>query len=170
MLGLNNFRDMPIISRKIVECDAQNADFVMKNRREDVKKALVLVTLMRKKRKEEGLLALEDAIVDIKERNAPCVEFLAEQIIILVDGTDMQLMTEIITKEFLVRNPDDFEALVLYIYMLALIMVRLELDYELIMQKHSFVLFYCGDNIYKVFLHFLICNQTICLKIMGKLN
>lgn len=137
MPGLNDFKDMPSIPDKIMKCATRNADFVMKNRREDVKKALALVTLMREKRKKEGLLALEEAIVDIKESNAPCVGFLAEQIIILVDGTGMQLMTEIMTNEFLVRNPDDFEALILYIYILALIMVWLEFEYERIRYREG---------------------------------
>lgn len=122
--------DVPFIPEKIVECAVRNADFVVKSRREEVSAALDQVTFMREKRKARGLLSLEEAIADIKVRNTPCAEFLSGQIILMIDLLDAELMTEIMTNEFWVRQPDDFEAFILYIYMLALIMIWLESKYE----------------------------------------
>lgn len=128
---------IPFISEKIAGRAVRNADHVMKSRREKVNEALDLVAFMREKSGAGGILSLEEVIEDVKDRKAPCMEFLSEQIMIMIDLSDVDLMAEIMTNEFLVRQPDDFEALILYIYMLALIMVRLEAHYEFIRYRES---------------------------------
>ena len=116
----------PFIPGKIVECAIRAADPAMKSRREEVSAALTCVTFLRERSREKGILSLEEAVADIKMQNAPFAGLLSEQIMLMIDLPHVELMTEIMANEFLVKQPDDFEALIRYIYMLALIMVRLE--------------------------------------------
>lgn len=51
-------------------------------------------------------------------RLLPCEDFVTEQIIVMIDRMDIHLLAELMVNIFLVRKPDDFEALVLYFYML----------------------------------------------------
>ncbi len=137
MISLPGLKALPLIPEKIVNRAAQNADVVVRTRREDVGKALDLISFLQKKSRDEGLLSLEESISDIKKRNVPYVDFVPEQIIVMIDGMDVHFMAEIMTNIFLVGQPDDFEALVLYLYMVAFLIIWEEFRYSLILYREG---------------------------------
>lgn len=137
MISLPGIKALPLIPEKIVNRAAQNADVVVRTRREDVGKVLDLISFLRKKSRAEGLLSLEESISNIRKRNVPCVDFVTEQITVMVDGMDVHLMAELMTNIFLVRQPDDFEALVLYLYMVAFLIIWEEFRYSLILYREG---------------------------------
>lgn len=92
MISLPGLKALPLIPEKIVNRAAQNADVVVRTRREDVGKALDLISFLQKKSRDEGLLSLEESISDIKKRNVPYVDFVPEQIIVMIDGMDVHFM------------------------------------------------------------------------------
>lgn len=137
MISLPGLKALHLILEKIVNRAAQNADVVVRTRREDVGKVLDLISFLRKKSRAEGFLSLEESISDIKKRNVPYVDFVPEQIIVMIDGMDVHFMAEIMTNIFLVRQPDDFEALVLYLYMVAFLIIWEEFRYSLILYREG---------------------------------
>lgn len=102
----------------------KSAGHVVEEKREEVKQALNLMKRIQKKTEREGLLALEEMVNDIKSSQAPYADFLPDKIMLIVDGVYGNLVTEIMVNQFYVRKPDDFEAVVLYIYMRGLKMLQ----------------------------------------------
>lgn len=102
----------------------KNVGHVVAEKKEEVNLAVQLVLSMQKTAEDEGLLALEYMLEDIKSSQAPCADFLPDKIMMIVNGTYANIVTEIMINQFYVRNPDDFEAVILFIYMFGLEMIQ----------------------------------------------
>ncbi len=98
----------------------RNAVYVMEKKREEVNLALQLVQRIQEKAEKEGMLALEEMLEDINSSQAPYADFLPDKIMMMVDEVYANFVTEVMVNQFYVRTSSDFEAVVLYIYMLGL--------------------------------------------------
>lgn len=103
---------------------SRNAGYVVEEKREEVNLALQLVQRIQEKAEKEGMLALEEMLDDIKGSRAPYADFLPDKIMMMVNGVYANLVTEVMVNQFYVRTSSDFEAVVLYIYMLGLEMIQ----------------------------------------------
>ena len=102
----------------------RNAGYVVEEKREEVNLALQLVQRIQEKAEKEGMLALEEMLEDINSSRAPYADFLPDKIMMMVSGGYANLVTEVMVNQFYVRTSSDFEAVVLYIYMLGLEMIQ----------------------------------------------
>ncbi|MDE7478779.1 MAG: hypothetical protein K2M91_12690 [Lachnospiraceae bacterium] len=102
----------------------RQAGHVAEEKKEEISAAMRLIECMQKKAEDEGLLALEEMVDDIKSSKAPYADFLPDKVLMITEGTYANLVIEIMVNQFYVRNPDDFEAVILYIYMIGLLMIQ----------------------------------------------
>ncbi|MEY8336963.1 FliG C-terminal domain-containing protein [Lachnospiraceae bacterium 62-35] len=85
---------------------------------------MALSGLMRK----EGLLALEEAAEGIES------DFLKHLILLMVDGVDPKIITEIAANEYWVNMPDGVEAMIDYMYLRGIIGIQMGEDEKILME------------------------------------
>lgn len=129
--------ELPLIPGQIGQRIGENAQTVLKEHPDEMERVYRLIRFIFDIRRSEGLLALEDAVRKIADFDAPICDFLPGYIIALVDGTESALLAEMMSNEFEVRKPDDFEALVLYLYILTILMAQIESRCEHILYREQ---------------------------------
>ncbi|MCM1233729.1 MAG: hypothetical protein NC489_26740 [Ruminococcus flavefaciens] len=123
MMGIEGKKglELPLIPGRIGQRVCEKAEAVIKGHPDEMKRVYQLIQFIFQVLDTEGMLALEDAVRQFDDIGAPFADFLPDYIIALVDGTESDLLAEMMANEFEVRRPDDFEALVLYLYMLTVL-------------------------------------------------
>lgn len=116
---------------------AKTAEYVMKEQHDEMEKVCGIIKAVLNKAEEKGVLALEECLGDIKESKAPLADFLADYILRIADGIDRSLILKMMTNEFILRKPDDFETLVLFSYIAAVISVRERLRYRIVIYREE---------------------------------
>lgn len=129
--------ELPLIPGQIGQRIGANAGAVLKEYPDEMERAYRLIKFIFGIRRKEGLLALETAIGRFADFDAPFCDFLPDYIIALVDGMESDLLAEMMANEFEIRKPDDFEALVLYLYILTILIAKIASRYENILSREQ---------------------------------
>lgn len=139
MMGIEVKRglELPLIPGQIGQRIGENAQAVLKEHPDEMERVYRLIKFIFDIQQKEGLLALEDAARKFADFDAPDCDFLPDYIRALVDGTESALLAEMMTNEFEVRKPDDFEALVLYLYILTILIAQIESQFEHILHREQ---------------------------------
>lgn len=127
--------EIPLIPDRIKNEISDLAVDVIKKRQDELVHVYEIIQFVFDKSRKEGLLSLEEVLPDIRKSGAPYVEFFADYIIPLVDACDKHLILQIMVNEYTVRKPDDFESLVLYLYMIAIAFAQDMNRYEFILSR-----------------------------------
>lgn len=139
MMGMEVKRglELPLIPGQIGQRIGENAQAVLKEHPDEMERAYRLIKFIFGIQQKEGLLALEDAVRKFADFDAPVCDFLPDYIRALVDGTESALLAEMMANEFEIRKPDDFEALVLYLYILAILIAQIVSQSEHILYREQ---------------------------------
>lgn len=129
--------ELPLIPGQIGQRIQKNAQAVLEEHPEEMERVYNLIKFISDIRLKEGILGLEYAVGKFADFDAPFSDFLPDYITALVDGTESALLAEMMANEFEVRRPDDFEGLVLYLYILAILTVRIESWSEDILRREQ---------------------------------
>ena len=129
--------ELPLIPGQIGQREKKNAQAVLEEHPDEMERVYRLIQFIFDTRLKEGLLGLEDAARKFADFDAPFWDFLPDYITALVDGTESTLLAEMMANEFEVRRPDDFEGLVLYLYILAILIAQIESWGENILRREQ---------------------------------
>ncbi len=129
--------ELPVILGQIRERIWENADAVLKEHPDEMQRVYRLIGFIFDTRRHGGILELEDALIKFADFDAPFCDFLPDYIMALVNGTERDLMAEMMANEFEVRRPDEFEALVLYLYILTILIAKIESQSEYILSREQ---------------------------------
>ena len=128
---------LPLIPGQIEQRIRAKAEALLKEYPDEMERVYRLIRFIFDTRKKEGLLALEDAVGQFDDFEAPFCDFLPNYIIALVDGTESDLLAEMMANEFEIRKPDDFEALILYLYILTILIAKIISQSEYILNREQ---------------------------------
>lgn len=131
--GLN----LPLIPGQIGQRIQDKAETLLKEHPDEMERVYRLIKFIFDTQRNEGLLALEDAVGQFDDFNAPFCDFLPNYIIALVNGTESNLLAEMMANEFEIRKPDDFEALILYLYILTILIAKIINQSEYILHREQ---------------------------------
>lgn len=96
----------------------EKAEYAINKRRKDVQNAWKTILLIVKIAEEEGLLALEDKLKTIRQIKAPYYKLLESLLILLVDGTEANLIYEVMTNDYYTREHDAGTDFIFFLYQL----------------------------------------------------
>lgn len=94
---------------------------------EDKEKVLFswrIACMMERIAAHKGLLALKDAVESFSEERVPFYNFLKSGAGMLVDGTPLSLILEVMTNDFYTRKQDAVMVLILCFYMLCILEIE----------------------------------------------
>lgn len=129
--------ELPFIPGQIGPRIHRNAQTVLKEHPEELEQVYNLIRFIFETQRRESLLALEEAIIKLDDFDAPLCDFLPNYIIALVDATESALLAEMMSNDFEIRKPDDFEAFVLYLYILTILVVQIRSRSEHILYREQ---------------------------------
>jgi len=96
---------------------AKLAKQAMQEDMQSVFMAWKVMYFMEKTADQEGLLALENQLEYLQKAKVPFYEFLKSIVYMMVDGTPISLILEVMTNDFYTRKREAVTVLILYFYM-----------------------------------------------------
>lgn len=129
--------ELPLIPGQIGLRIQNKVEAVLKAHLNEMERVYRLIRFIFDILQTEGMLALEDAVRQLADFDAPFCDFLSDYIIALVDGAESDLLAEMMANDFEVRKPNDFEALVLYLYILTILIAQIKNQCEYILYREQ---------------------------------
>lgn len=129
--------ELPLIPGQIGQRIQEKAETVLEEHKEEMERVHQLIRSVFDGLNKGGIAGGEAAVSQAAGSDIPFCGFLSDYFLALGEEEEIDLLAEIMANEFEVRRPDDFEALVLYLYILTVLIVRIRILSEQILCREQ---------------------------------